>query len=565
MTKRWVLARPDKVKVNLLQQQLKIHQVHCELLIERGIETYEEAQRFFRPSLSHLHDPFLMQDMDKAISRILIAMQNKERILVYGDYDVDGTTSVSLVYAFLHEMYPLMDFYIPDRYTEGYGISYQGIDYSYSKGCKLIIALDCGIKAMEQIAYANSKGIDFIVCDHHRPGTELPEALAILDPKRLDCNYPYKELSGCGIGYKMLQAFCQKYHEDEMPRLNKMLDLVAVSIAADIVPITGENRTLAFFGLKQINTDPSPGIKQLLENSTIKSEITIDDIVFKLAPRINAAGRMDDAKNAVRLLIGDSTFHHAEKLQKNNEDRKQVDSDMTQQALEMLKNNPELRKKKTTVLFNPSWHKGVVGIVASRLIDDYYRPTIILTESNGLLTGSARSIAGFDIYDAIEACSEYLDKFGGHTYAAGLTMLKENLEAFIVKFEQYAQESLHDDLLIPEILIDAEIYPELIDEKFFKLLSQFAPFGPGNMRPVFLTRNLVDQGSKLVGNDHLQVLFGTRENKSIKGIAFKMAHYYDTVKKDKFDLCYVIDENTFNGRTSLQLLIKDIRPSQVEL
>ena len=459
-------------------------------------------------------------------------------------------------------MYPLLDFYIPDRYNEGYGISYQGIDYSHSKGCSLIIALDCGIKAMEQIEYANSKGIDFIVCDHHRPGAELPHALAILDPKRLDCNYPYKELSGCGIGFKMLQAFCQKYHEEEMPRLYKMLDLVAVSIAADIVPITGENRTLASFGLKQINSDPSPGIKQLLENSSIKSEIAIDDIVFKLAPRINAAGRMDDAKNAVRLLIGDSTFHHAEKLQKNNEDRKMVDSDMTQQALEMLRNNPELQSKKTTVLFNPSWHKGVVGIVASRLIDDFYRPTVILTESNGMLTGSARSIAGFDIYDAIEACSEYLDKFGGHTYAAGLTMKRENLDAFILKFEQYAQESLHDDLLVPEIFIDAEIPASLIDEKFYKLLRQFAPFGPGNMRPVFITRNISDSGnSKLVGSDHLQVIFSSLDNQTMKGIAFKMAFYHDLVKRDKFDLCYVIDENNFNGRTSLQLLIKDIRPT----
>lgn len=560
MAKRWVKATPDKIKVNLLQQQLKINHVFCELLVERGIETYEQAHRFFRPSLDHLHDPFMMMDMDKAIERIRRALENNEKIMVYGDYDVDGTTSVALVYGFLNSIYPSMDFYIPDRYIEGYGISFQGIDFAEKNKYSLIIALDCGIKANEQIEYANERGIDFIICDHHRPGDILPPAHAILDPKRADCNYPYKELSGCGIGFKLLQAFTRKYHPELKDKLLEMLDLVVVSIAADIVPITEENRILAFFGLQRLNENPSAGLKQLIEMAGNKGPMAIDDIVFKIAPRINAAGRMEDAKNAVRLLIGDTTFDQAGKLQKNNEDRKQVDKIMTQQAKDMISGDESLLKRKSTVLFNKDWHKGVVGIVASRLIDEYYRPTIILTESNGLLTGSARSIAGFDIYDAIEACSELLEKFGGHTYAAGLTMKPENLDLFVERFEQIVQESLNDELLIPEINIDAEIDLNMINEKFYNILKQFAPFGPGNMRPVFMTSRVRDTGtSKIAGNDHLQ-LFVTKEDQgSYKGIGFGMGNHYKLISEQEFDICYVIDENIWNGRSSLQMLVKDIR------
>ena len=559
--KRWVKAMPDKAKVNLLQQQLKIHPFFCELLVARGIETFEEAHRFFRPQLQHLHDPFLMKDMDKAMERLSSALNNKEKILVYGDYDVDGTTSVAIIYSFFKPVYPYIDIYIPDRYLEGYGISFQGIDYAKDNNFSLIIALDCGIKAMEQIDYANSKGIDFIICDHHRPGAELPKAVAILDPKREDCNYPYKELSGCGIGYKLLQAYCQKYGDD-VDRLNGLLDLVAVSIAADIVPMTGENRVLAYHGLQILNNNPSPGLKQLIDLSGVKTELAIDDIVFKIAPRINAAGRMEDGKNAVRLLVGDSTILHAEKLNKNNIDRKEIDLVMTKQALDMIETDPTQINRKSTVLFNPEWHKGVVGIVASRLIDAYYRPTVILTESNGLLTGSARSIAGFDVYNAIEACSDLLDKFGGHTYAAGLTMKPENFEKFSEKFEAYVQENLLDELLTPEINIDCEIEFDVINEKFYNILKQFSPFGPNNMRPVFVTKNVMDTGhSKVGGTNHLQ-LYVTKPNQpQLKGIGFGMGDFMDMVQKSNINICYVLDENVWKEKTYLQLLVKDIQPT----
>lgn len=559
MAKRWVKTTVDIAKVNLLQQQLKIHPIFCELLVKRGIETYEEAKRFFRPQLSYLHDPFLMKDMDKAVSRIAKALTNKEKIMVYGDYDVDGTTSVALIYSFFKPMYPDIDYYIPDRYIEGYGISFQGIDFAKQHGFSLIISLDCGIKAIEQIDYANEKGIDFVICDHHRPGAELPKAHAILDPKREDCNYPYKELSGCGVGFKLLQAYCQKYF-DESERLYSMLDIVAVSIAADIVPITGENRVLAYYGLQILNQNPSPGLKQLIESANVKGYIAIDDIVFKLAPRINAAGRMEDGKNAVKLLVGESAFAQAEKLNKNNIDRKQVDMIMTREALEMIERDEKHINRKSTVLFNPEWHKGVVGIVASRLIDSYYRPTVILTESNGLLTGSARSIAGFDVYNAIEACSEYLDKFGGHTYAAGLTMLPENFEKFAEKFEAYVQENLLDELLTPEIIIDADIELSEINDKFYNILKQFAPFGPNNMRPVFRTCEVMDTGnSKIGGTDHLQLQVSKKGQDKIKGIGFGMASYIDIVTKGPFDMCYIIDENLWKDKLYLQLLIKDIK------
>ena len=559
MTKRWTKTTTDIAKVNLLQQQLKIHPVFCELLVKRGIETYEDAHRFFRPQLSHLHDPFLMKDMDKAVERIAKALTNKEKILVYGDYDVDGTTSVALIYAFFKPMYPHIEYYIPDRYTEGYGVSFIGIDYAKENNFSLIICLDCGVKANEQIDYANERGIDFVICDHHRPGGELPNAYAILDPKREDCNYPYKELSGCGVGFKLLQAYCQKYH-DESERLYSMLDIVAVSIAADIVPITGENRVLAYFGLKILNENPSVGLKQLIESASVKGYIAIDDIVFKLAPRINAAGRMEDGKNAVKLLVGESAFNQAEKLNKNNLDRKQVDMVMTREALEMIENSETHINRKSTVLFNPEWHKGVVGIVASRLIDSYYRPTVILTESNGLLTGSARSIAGFDIYNAIEACSEYLDKFGGHTYAAGLTMLPENFPKFSEKFEEYVQENLLVELLTPEINVDADIEFSEINEKFYNILKQFAPFGPNNMRPVFRTSEVLDTGqSKIGGTDHLQLLVTKKGQGKLKGIGFGMAQHMERVTKGAFDMCYIIDENLWRDKLYLQLLVKDIK------
>ncbi|MDZ4845998.1 MAG: single-stranded-DNA-specific exonuclease RecJ [Chitinophagales bacterium] len=572
MQKRWLINQPEHERVLQLQQELKIHPVLCRMLVSRGIHTFDEAKLFFRPQLEYLHDPFLMQDMRKAVERIQTAIRNEEKILVYGDYDVDGTTSVALMYLFLSEFYNRVDYYVPHRYREGYGISKQGIDYAHENGCKLIIALDCGIKAVEKVNYANELGIDFIICDHHLPGDELPLAHAVLDPKRNDCNYPYKELSGCGIGFKLIQAFAQ-HNDIPFEVVEKYLDLVAVSIASDIVPITGENRVLAYYGVKRINENPRKGIKSLIETGKLKKALTISDIVFVLGPRINAAGRMDDARNAVKLLISDThelATENAELLNQNNTERKQVDKDITAEALEMINESTELQKKKTTVLAQPHWHKGVIGIVASRLIETWYRPTIVFTESNGMMTGSARSVKGFNIHDAIKECSDLLEQFGGHMFAAGLSLKKENFEIFQQHFEEVVSATITEGSLTPEVVIDAELNFTDINERFFNIINQFAPFGPGNMKPVFVSHNVRDRGySRIVGDDHLKLELTQDEGRYCKGIAFGMGDLagkiFHTGVEKRFDICYTLEENEWQGIKNIELNVKDIKLPDVSL
>ncbi len=488
MQKRWV----EQEVVNLaemeeLRRSLNVDPVLAALLVRRGISTFEEARRFFRPDLENLHDPFLMRDMDLAISRIELAIASGEKILIYGDYDVDGTTSVALVYSFFKKYHPEIDFYIPDRYKEGYGISTQGIDYAADNGFTLIIAIDCGIKSVDKIDYANEKGIDFIICDHHLPGDVLPAAVAVLDPKRLDCQYPYKELSGCGIGFKLVQAYTEK-HGIPFNDISCYLDLVAVSIASDIVPITGENRVLAWFGLQKINTEPCNGISALMNLSGRKDNLTITDVVFTIGPRINAAGRIDDAKHAVSLLIADTeaiAFEKGQVINLKNTERKEHDSNITGQALALIDSDPELIGRKTTVVYNEGWHKGVIGIVASRLTEKYYRPTIVMTLSNGYAAGSARSVLGFDLYEALLECGDLLEQFGGHKYAAGLTIKPENIPAFQQRFEEVVARTIPEELLIQSLTIDAELQLEQISPKFYRILKQFEPFGPQNMAPIF--------------------------------------------------------------------------------
>ncbi len=569
MTKRWkVKPSAEKEIAERLAKAINVNPVAANLLIHRGITTFEEAKLFFRPQLEHLHDPFLMKDMDKAIVRIEEAISKGEKILVYGDYDVDGTTSVALVYSFLKTIYPNLDYYIPDRYKEGYGISIAGIDFAAANDFKLIIALDCGIKAMDKIAYANGKKIDFIICDHHLPGETIPNAVAVLDPKRRDCTYPYKELSGCGIGFKLIQAFSQKKNIP-VESLEEYLDLVAISIAADIVPITGENRILAYHGLKRLNSSPREGIRAMLELSNIKKELTITDIVFVIGPRINAAGRMESGKKAVELLISSSAAHALESgnyLNKNNSDRRDLDIYTTQQALQMINESPTLQLRKTTVLFDPNWHKGVIGIVASRLTETYYRPTVMLTQSNGIVSGSARSVKDFDLYEALSACSDLLEQFGGHKFAAGLTLKPENVEAFSKKFEEVVSSTITDEMLIPEIEIDAAIDFSEITPAFYNILKQFAPFGPGNMNPIFLTENVSDKGyANIVGSNHLKMDLihkGSKtESQAVKfpAIAFGMGEHYEFVaKKNPFHVCYHINEQQWEGKTYYQLNVKDI-------
>lgn len=580
MEKRWVLKeRGDFEIITKLQNELNINIHLANLLVQRGIRTFDEAKAFFRPQLSDLHNPFLMKDMDLAIQRIDKAIKKQEKILVYGDYDVDGTSAVALVYSFLKEQYEKVDFYIPDRYSEGYGISFKGIDFAKENNFSLIIALDCGIKAITQVEYANERNIDFIIGDHHRPGEKIPEAFAILDPKRLDCSYPYNELSGCGIGFKLIQAFCQKNNID-FSKIEKYLDLVAISIASDIVPITGENRILAYYGLKLINTNPRPGIEAVLKFSNVcknedspednnlffKRELTINDLVFLVSPRINAAGRMETGRNSVELLNCDSiekALVVGELVNNNNNERKEKDSLATQQALEFIKTDDFLRSSKSTVIFNPDWNKGVVGIVASRLTEEYYRPTIVLTQSNGLITGSARSVKDFDVYDAIEACSDLLEHFGGHKYAAGLSLKLENLDVFKMRFEAEVSKTLTENMLSPEIEIDDNIQLKDINSKFYNILKQFAPFGPGNMSPIFQTDNVKDAGySKVVGNNHIKLSVISPEISSypVSGIAFQQAEYFTYIQKGfPFSICYHIEENEWNGKTSLQLNVKDIK------
>lgn len=574
MEKRWVFKpKANQEDIDNLEEVLNLQPILANLLAQRGIKNYEEAKRFFRPSLESLYDPFRMKDMNRAIERIEKAIQHNQRILVYGDYDVDGTTSVALVYSFLSKYYSNLDYYIPDRYEEGYGISYQGIHYAEQHNVALVIALDCGIKAVDKIKYASTRGIDFIVCDHHTPEQELPDAVAVLDPKRAGCNYPFKDLSGCGVGFKMLQAFSLT-NDITLEQLFPFLDLVAVSIASDIVPITDENRILAHYGLRQLNQDPSTGLKAIIQVSGLNDkqhEIGVEDVVFRIGPRINAAGRIESGRNAVDLLTTDNdrkAFQKAQKVNSCNDTRKNIDRYITQDALKMIAQEPGFREKKSTVLYNSNWHKGVVGIVASRMIEIYYRPTIILTSSNGMATGSARSIPGFDIYQALDACNDLLENFGGHTYAAGLTLDINNIPDFKRRFEDIVEQSITEDQLTPHIDIDSEMHLAEITEKFFRILKQFQPFGPGNLPPVFVARNVTDDGSaRLVGpsKEHikLSVRHTTEPEPVIPAIAFQQANHYSEIHKGKpFDVCFSVEENIFRGKRNLQLNIKDIKVHQ---
>lgn len=564
MEKRWVeLEKADAQIVEKLSKDLNVEEVLANMMARRGISSFEEAKAFFRPDLNLLHDPFLMKDMPEAVERIERAIKNQEHILVYGDYDVDGTTSVALTYSFFKELHPHINYYIPDRYLEGYGISTQGIDYAFVNNYTLIIALDCGIKAVDKIDYANEKGIDFIICDHHLPGDVIPNAIAVLDPKRKDCDYPYKELSGCGLGFKLIQAYADK-NNLSFEKIEEYLDLVAVSIASDIVPITGENRILAYFGLKKLNENPCKGIQALIELSGKKDDFTITDVVFTIGPRINAAGRIDDAKKAVQLLVAaskDIAEDAGEIINLKNAERKKFDSNITEQALNMILNSPEMEKRKSTVVYHESWHKGVIGIVASRLTEKYYRPTIVLTQSNGVVAGSARSVLGYDLYEALCKCSDLLEQFGGHKYAAGLTMKTENVAAFSKKFEEVVSASITDDLLIQQISLEAEIELSEIDAKFFRILNQFEPFGPQNMSPVFLSRNVYSYGnSAVVGNNHLRMSVRQENSPSFECIAFGLGEFLEQTNQGQpFDICYTIEKKVWREKHSIQLNIKGIK------
>lgn len=573
MEKRWVLKQQGSPEENeKLSKELNIEPVLANLLVQRGVKTFDQAKAFFRPQLDDLYDPFRMKDMDRAIERIGKAIQNNEHILVYGDYDVDGTTSVALVYSFFKEIYDHVGYYVPDRYSEGYGISLQGIQHAQENNYSLIIALDCGIKANEKIQYAKENGIDFIICDHHFPGDELPNAEAVLDPKRPDCDYPFKDLSGCGVGFKLIQGYA-KTNSIPFENLIQYLDLVVVSIASDIVSITDENRILAHYGLIQLNENPREGLKSIINLSGLaEKQIAVEDIVFKIGPRINAAGRMESAHKAVELLLAVNARKAkvaANSVNFFNDARKNIDRNITQEALRLLAQEAELGEKRSTVLYNSKWHKGVVGIVASRLIETYYRPTVVLTASNGLATGSARSVVGYDIYQAIESCSDLLENFGGHMYAAGLTLQIDKVPAFIERFEKIVSETIRDDQLIPQVDIDARLKLKDITPKFYKILKQFQPFGPGNMAPVFVTKEVADNGEgRIVGlsKEHLKLSLVQEDEpfKSYPAIAFQQADLYEYIHSgDYFDICYSIDENCFRGRTTLQLNIKDIQVNSV--
>ncbi len=581
MEKTWKVQKSaGKKDVSALAEALNISKSIAYLLVQRGITTYETARAFFRPALNDMHDPFLMKDMDKAVTRINKAIKDNEKIMVYGDYDVDGTTSVALVYSFLSDhisgkakdpdkrgvQHP--GYYVPDRYKEGYGISYEGIDHTVKNGYSLMIALDCGIKANDKIEYAKKSGVDVIVCDHHTPGKTIPAAAAVLDPKRHDCAYPYKGLSGCGVGYKLLQGFCKK-NNIKAEKLQKYLDLVVVSIASDIVPINGENRIMAYYGLKKLNDDPLTGLKSIIKLAGIENkQINISDIVFKIGPRINAAGRIESGKDAVELMVSrndDDALITGKRINVYNNTRKDIDKQITGEALALIEAEETLKNRKTTVLYNPEWHKGVVGIVASRLIEAYYRPTIILTRSNGMATGSARSVAGYDLYNAIDACGDLLVNYGGHMFAAGLTLKEENIQAFQEKFEAVVMDSITDDLLIPQVEVDQEILLNEITAKFFRIIKQFSPFGPGNMTPVFVSRNVYNMDdARIVGEtgEHLKlnVIQDSKDFRSFPAIAFGQAHHLPQLQNGHpFDICYTIEENTFRGKTTLQLRIKDIK------
>jgi len=561
---RWTIKpKPSEDKIKHLAAALNVEDFVATLLVQRGIETFEEAKAFFRPSLDHLHDPFLMKDMEKAVARIELAIANEERILVFGDYDVDGTTAVSLVSSYLKSYYSNVATYIPDRYLEGYGVSYKGIDFAEDNGFSLIIALDCGIKSIDHVAYAKDKNIDFIICDHHRPGDELPEAVAVLDPKRTDCSYPYDELCGCGVGFKLIQALGSKKGET-IEDLIPYLDLVATAIAADIVPMTGENRVLAYYGLQVINDDPRPGIKALIHQIK-KQTLDITDVVFIIAPRINAAGRIKHGNHAVELLTEfdfEQAQQFAAEIEQYNSDRKDLDKQITKEAFNQIEVNQE-QDRFTTVVYQEDWHKGVIGIVASRLIETYYRPTLVFTKSGDKYAASARSVKGFDVYNALDACSDYLEQFGGHMYAAGMTLKEENYAAFKEAFEKQVQDTIHPEMRTPEIEIDAEINFSDITPKFFRILKQFEPFGPQNMTPVFLTKNIIDTGyGKTMGKDeeHLRLFVKQNNSEGIAAIGFGLGNKIGLTKGQQFfDAAYCIDENEWNGNVSTQLRLKNIR------
>ncbi len=565
MKKLWV-AKPNAKKENIeaLGKELNLNPALTSILLQRGISTFEEAKNFFRPSLDQLHDPFLLKGMNAAVERIQLAIKSTEKILIFGDYDVDGTTAVALVYSYLKTFYPHVEYYIPDRYSEGYGVSAAGIDFAHNNNFKLIITLDLGIKASAMVTLASAKGIDFIICDHHLPGNSIPQAIAVLDPKQEDCHYPYDELSGAGLGFKLVQAYSKKYKLDDQSIYN-YLDLVCVSIASDIVPLTGENRILAYFGLKKLNEAPSPGLKALKEISAVKNELDISSIVFTLGPRINSAGRVAHANAAVALLTATSepeALLLADKLNLKNDLRRSFDTATTEEALALIESNPISGSKKSTVLFKETWHKGVIGIVAARCIEKHYRPTVILTESEGKITGSARSIAGFDLYAALLECSDLFEKFGGHKYAAGLTMEKSNLSAFKDRFEQIASATIADDMLIPKIEIDQEINFDSITPKFLSILKQMAPFGPQNLTPVFESGNVVVTNSlSSIKDRHIRFLAGQENNRCVFNvIGFDLIPYFSQLKAGKpFRMAYTIEENNYNGNTSIQLRIKDIK------
>jgi single-stranded-DNA-specific exonuclease len=567
VNKRWTILNTADQKISSLSEALKVSPVICKILVQRGYIDYDSSKTFFRPQLTDLHDPYLMKDMDKAVKRIQSAVHNKEKILVFGDYDVDGTTSVAMMYQFICSIYDatFVDFYIPHRYREGYGISRMGIDFAHENNFTLVISLDCGIKSADLIAYARSLNIDFIVCDHHLPDSILPPAVAILNPKQEDCNYPFKELCGCGVGFKLITALAQKYNV-ETALYFCYLDLLATAIAADIVPIIGENRILAYFGLQQINNHPSAGIKALIKLGGIKDKLTINNVVFVIAPRINAAGRMDDARKAVELFIENDpnkALSLAELLHNDNTDRKEADSNITKEALTLIENDARMVNRKSTVLYQEHWHKGVVGIVASRLIEKYYRPTVVLTRSGEVVAGSARSVVGFNLYEAIYSCREHLLGYGGHFAAAGLSLLPEQVEAFSNHFEQIVAATIPDELLIPEIIIDAEISFNEITSSLYNIICQMEPFGPENMRPVFIAKNVIDTGySKIVKEQHIRFVL-KQHNRTFTGIGFNMADKFNLLKNQQpVDIVFTIDENDWNNEKTLQLKMIDFRVTE---
>ena len=564
MQKRWNILPFNQAKTLALHDSLKISKTLCKILVQRGLDDFEKSKHFFRPELTDLHPPMLMKDMGKAVDRILSAIESEEKILVFGDYDIDGTTSVASMFQFLQNIYSEVDFYIPHRYREGYGISKIGIDYAKENNFSLIVSLDCVIKSIELIAYAKTLGIDFIVCDHHLPDNELPPAVAILNPKQKDCNYPYKELCGCGVGFKLMQALSDELGLDESAYLD-YLDLVATAIAADIVPITGENRVLAFYGLKKVNENPCAGINALMQLAGVQKEMFITNLVFIIAPRVNAAGRMDDAKKAVQLFIekdAAKAMEFAEMLHHDNTDRKEADSSITEEALAIIESNKQLLHRKTTVVYKEHWHKGVVGIVASRLIETYYRPTIVLTKSGDFVAGSARSVVGFNLYEAIHACREYLIGYGGHFAAAGLTMLPENVDAFSEAFEQAVAATILPESLVPEIVIDTEVFFAELTPSFYNILTQMEPYGPENMRPVFIARKVADTGfSKIVKEQHIR--FAVKQgNITITGIGFNMVEKFQLLQMHQpIDIVFTLDLNEWNGEKNLQLKVIDFNLS----